>query len=133
MIIYDPSQNLSLSIMFTEGLSLFIKLQVILMTVFDQDALCELDLYARNFSGRHYNNIGICLSKFHRRGDYNVDTAIGFIERNLVMPAAKDYLLCHGSMSQNLRNTFPKGMRTRVAEMLEESFRAEFNLGNYWN
>ena len=119
--------------MLSEGLSLSIKVQVNFMTVFDQDALCELDLYARNFSGRHYNNIGICLSKFHRRGDYNVDTAIGFIERNLVMPAAKDYLACHGSMTQSLRNTFPKGMRIRVAEMIEESFRAEFKLGNYWD
>ena len=102
------------------------------MTEFDCHAATELDLYARNFSGVHYNSVGKRLSKFHQRGDFNYERAVKYIERNLVTPAAKDYLLCHGSMTQNLRNTFPKSMRLFVAEQLVSSFRAEFELGNYW-
>jgi hypothetical protein len=109
-----------------------INLQVILMTDFDCHAATELDLYARNFSGVHYNSVGKCLSKFHQRGDFNYERAVKYIERNLVMPAAKDYLLCFGSMTQSLRNTFPKSMRLFVSEQLANSFRAEFELGNYW-
>ena len=63
------------------------------MTDFDCHAATELDLYARNFSGVHYNSVGKRLSKFHQRGDFNYERAVKYIERNLVMPAAKDYLL----------------------------------------
>jgi len=49
------------------------------------------------------------------------------------MPAAKDYLMQFGSMTQGLRNTFPKSMRLFVAEQLADRFRAEFELGNYWS
>lgn len=122
-------------IWFTEGLKSFtsnINLQVILMTDFDCHAVTELDLYARNFSGEHYNTVFKCLSKFHKRGDFSYEIAVKYIERNLVLPAAKDYLLTQGSMTQGLRNTFPKSMRLFVAERLADSFRAEFELGNYW-
>jgi len=102
------------------------------MTDFDCHAATELDLYARNFSGEHYNSVGKCLSKFHKRGDFNYERAVKYIERNLVMPAAKDYLLTQCSMTQGLSNTFPKSMRLFVAEQLANSYRAEFELGNYW-
>ena len=103
------------------------------MTDFDCYAATELDLHACNFSSEHYNSVGKCLSKFHQRGDFNYERAVKYIERNLVTPAAKDYLLTQCSMTQNLRNTFPKSMRLFVAEQLVSSFRAEFELGNYWN
>jgi len=103
------------------------------MTDFDCHAATELDLYARNFSGEHYNSVGKCLSKFHKRGDFDYETAVKYIERNLVLPAAKDYLLTCCSMTQGLRNTFPKSLRLFVSEQLANSYRAEFELGNYWN
>ena len=103
------------------------------MTDFDCHAATELEQYARNFSGEHYNDVGACLSKHHKRGDFSYEIAVGYIERNLVLPAAKDYLLTQCSMTQGLPNTFPKSMRLFVAEQLANSYRAEFELGNYWN
>jgi hypothetical protein len=103
------------------------------MTDFDCHAATELELHARNFSGEHYNSVGKCLSKHHKRGEFSYEIAVGYIERNLVLPAAKDYLLTQCSMTQGLRNTFPKSMRLFIAEQLANSYRAEFELGNYWN
>tara|TARA_A100001201_G_C3989585_1_gene171173 strand:- start:281 stop:592 length:312 start_codon:yes stop_codon:yes gene_type:complete len=102
------------------------------MTDFDSHAVRELELHACNFSGEHYNTVYKCLSKFHKRGDFNYEIAVKYIERNLVLPAAKDYLLTFCSMTQGLRNTFPKSMRLFVAEQVADSFRAEFEIGNYW-
>ena len=103
------------------------------MTVLiDQDARVELELYSCNFSSAHYNGVGKVLSKFHKNGTYDYERAVKYIERNLVLPAAKDYLMCHGSMTQSLRNTFPKNLRMVIAEDIANTFRAEFELGNYW-
>jgi hypothetical protein len=35
-------------------------------------------------------------------------------------------------MTQSLRNTFPKNLRMVIAEDIANTFRAEFELGNYW-
>ena len=102
------------------------------MTDFDSHAATELDSYACNFSSAHYNNVGKVLSKFHKNGTYDYERAVKYIERNLVLPAAKDYLLCHCSMTKSLRNTFPKNLRMVIAEDIANSFKAEFELGNYW-
>jgi len=103
------------------------------MTVFvDQDARVELELYSCNFSSSHYNGVGKVLSKFHKNGTYDYERAVKYIERNLVLPAAKDYLMCNGSMTQSLRNTFPKNLRMIIAEDIANAFKAEFELGNYW-
>ncbi len=99
--------------------------------IIDKDAFRELELYSEHFSDVHLNSTVKCLSKFHKRGDFDLDRAIAYVDRNLVMPAAKDYLLCHGSMTQNLKNTFPKCLRLQVAESLTERFVEEFKLGNY--
>ena len=103
------------------------------MTDFDCHAATELELHARNFSGEHANTVGKCLSKFHKRGEFSYEIAVKYIERNLVLPAAKDYLLTCCSMTQGLRNTFPKSMRLFVAEQVATNYGAEFELGNYWN
>ena len=137
MIIFDHlAESLTVSLFDTLRDSIppnFINLQVILMTVFvDQDARVELELYSCNFSSAHYNSVGKCLSKFHKNGTYDYERAVKYIERNLVLPAAKDYLMCHGSMTQSLRNTFPKHLRMVVAEDIANAFKAEFELGNYW-
>ena len=65
----------------------------------DTEAARELELYAVNFSSAHYNSVGKTLSKFYKQGTFNLDRAIAYIERYLLVPAAKDYKLCYGSMS----------------------------------
>lgn len=99
--------------------------------IIDNDAFRELELYSENFSDIHLNSTVKCLAKFHKRGDFELDRAIAYVDRNLVMPAAKDYLLRHGSMTQSLKSTFPKCLRVQVAESLTRRFVEEFKLGNY--
>ena len=103
------------------------------MTGHDPHAERELELYACNFSGEHYNTVARTLSKKHESGVYDMERAIGYIERNLVTPAAKDYLTCHCSMTESLRGMFPKSFRLAVAESIEDQLRDEFRLGNYYN
>ena len=81
------------------------------MTDFDCHAATELDLYARNFSGEHYNSVGKCLSKHHKRGEFNYEIAVGYIERNLVLPAAKDYLLTQCSICLLYTSPSPRDQR----------------------
>ncbi len=100
--------------------------------MFDNHALTELELIAENDCGERVNTVYKVLSKKHQQGIYDMERAIGYIERQLVLPAAKTYLMEHCSMTQGLRNTFPKAMRLQVAENIEAKQRAEFNLGNYW-
>tara|TARA_R110002012_G_scaffold15354_5_gene61356 strand:- start:186 stop:497 length:312 start_codon:yes stop_codon:yes gene_type:complete len=102
------------------------------MTGFDAHALTELELIAENDCGERCNSVYRTLSKKHQKGTYDMEKAIGYIERHLVLPAAKTYLMEQCSMTQGLRNTFPKSMRLQVAETIEEKQRAEFNLGNYY-
>ncbi len=99
---------------------------------FDYHALTELELIAENDCGERVNTVYKVLSKKHKQGIYDMERAIGYIERQLVLPAAKTYLMENCSMTQGLRNTFPKSMRLQVAENIEAKQRAEFNLGNYW-
>ncbi len=100
--------------------------------MFDNHALTELELIAENDCGERVNTVYKVLSKKHKQGIYDMERAIGYIERQLVLPAAKTYLMENCSMTQGLRNTFPKAMRLQVAEIIEAKQRAEFNLGNYW-
>lgn len=98
----------------------------------DTDAARELELYACNFSESHYNGAAKTLSKFYQKDTFNLDRAIAYIERYLLVPAAKDYQLCHGSMFQSWNQTFPKPERLVAAENLARMFVSEFRLGNFW-
>lgn len=98
----------------------------------DTDAARELQLYACNFSEAHYNMVGKTLSKFHKQGTFNLDRAIGYVDRYLLIPAAKDYVLCYGSMSTSWNTLFPKPTRSHAAESIAREFVAEFRSGNYW-
>jgi hypothetical protein len=98
----------------------------------DTVASRELQLYALNFSGSHYNMVGKTLSKFYQKGTYSHDRAIAYIERYLLVPAAKDYNLCHGSMYTAWNTIFPKPERMAAAESIARSFVSEFRLGNFW-
>lgn len=98
----------------------------------DQDAVHELELYAVNFSESHYNTVAKTLSKFYKQGTFSLDRAIAYIERYLLVPAAKDYKLCHGSMSTPWNAMFPKPERLVAAESIAHGFVSEFRLGNFW-
>ena len=99
----------------------------------DTTAARELEVYAVNFSGSHYNTVGKTLSKFYKQGTFNLDRAIAYIERYLLVPAAKDYKLCYGSMATSWSQMFPKPERLVAAESIAHAFVSEFRLGNFWN
>lgn len=92
----------------------------------------ELQLYACNFSESHYNSVGKTLSKFYQKGTFNLDRAIAYIERYLLVPAAKDYKLINGSMATSWNTMFPKAERLAAAESIAHAFVSEFRLGNFW-
>ena len=98
----------------------------------DTDAVRELELYAVTFSGYHYNTVGKTLSKFYKQGTFNIDRAIAYIERYLLVPAAKDYKLCNGSMSTSWNQMFPKPERLVAAESIAHAFVSDFRSGNFW-
>jgi hypothetical protein len=98
----------------------------------DTTAARELEVYALNFSGAHYNGVGQILSKFWRKGTFDLDIAIGYIERNLCTPAAKDYQQEFGSMTTSWNQMFPKPERLVAAESIARSLVEEFRLGNVW-
>lgn len=98
----------------------------------DATAARELQLYACNFSESHYNSVGKTLSKFYKNGTFNLDRAIAYIERYLLVPAAKDYKLCYGSMATSWNQMFPKPERLVAAESIAHGFVSEFRLGNFW-
>lgn len=98
----------------------------------DTTAARELELYAVNFSESHYNTVAKTLSKFYKQGTFNLDRAVAYIERYLLVPAAKDYNLCHGSMFTPWNAVFPKPERLVAAESIAHAFVSEFRLGNFW-
>jgi len=102
------------------------------MTVLDH-AMTELRLAAVNDCGEMVNQVTKTLSKKHQSGEFLYERAIGYVERQLVLPAAKNYALQHCSMTQSWRSLFPKALRMQVAEDIVESMLAEFRIGNYWD
>jgi hypothetical protein len=98
----------------------------------DTIASRELQLYACNFSSAHYNMVGKTLSKFYKQGTYSHDRAIAYIDRYLLIPAAKDYKLTCGSMYDKWNAMFPKAERMLAAESIAHEFVSEFKLGNLW-
>jgi len=94
--------------------------------IIDETAARELELYARNFSGTHWNTCVATLHKFYKRGDYSHDRAIGYISRYLCVPAAKDYHLCCGSMTQSWNSLFNKPTRDFAAECIAEELHSDF-------
>ena len=93
----------------------------------------EIEVYALNFSGSHYNGAGRCLQKHYQQGEYSKDRAIKYLERYLITPAAKQYRLEHGSMTDSWFVLFPKADRLLAAESIADQFLSEFKLGNFWS
>jgi len=102
------------------------------MTDFDYVLAHELELHVAHFSSVHYNGTGKTLSKFWLKDTFNYDRALGYVYRNLVIPAAKDYHLTCGSETQVWNTMFPISERKQVAETILDKFISEFRLGNFW-
>jgi len=101
--------------------------------MFDNHAITELQLTAENHCGEYVNMVWKTLSKKHKAGVFDYERAIKYVDRYMIIPAAKDYAMCHCSMTQSWHSLFPKALRMEVAENIVESMLAEFRIGNYWN
>ena len=95
------------------------------------DAARELQLYTDNTEA-YIRPAWVTLGKFHKRGTFNLDRAIAYLERYVLTPAAKQYNREHGSMSTSWHAIFPKAVRLEAAEAIAAGMVAEFRLGNYW-
>ena len=102
------------------------------MTDFDYDLALELEIHAGNFSDVHFNVIGRTLSKFWRKGSFNYERALGYVYRNLIIPAAKDYKVRHDSFNQSWHIMFPIPERKLAAENILNRFVDEFKLNDFW-
>ena len=100
------------------------------MTDFDYASAYELEIHASNFSS--ISDVGRTLTKFWLKGTFSYDRALGYVYRNLILPAAKDYKLCHGSITQSWPTMFPIPERKVAAENILNHFVGEFKLGNFW-
>jgi hypothetical protein len=98
----------------------------------DHIAANELALYALNFSGAHYNMVGRTLGKFYKQGTYDHDRASQYVDRYLLVPAAKDYVQCCGSMTDSWCKMFNKATRMEAAEAIARGFVVEFKLDNFF-
>ena len=98
----------------------------------DHIAARELELYATNVRAWIHPVISK-LSKKYKAGTFDYGKAITAVERYCLTPAAKQYMLECGSMTQHWADLFPKPVRMEAAEAIVDSWIAEFKLGNFWD
>ena len=101
------------------------------MTDFEH-TMFDLQVTAENFCGETVNKVYKTLSKKHKANVFDYERAIGCVDRQMLIPAAKDYQLRKGSMTQSWKSKFPKALRMQVAENIVDKLLVEFRLGNYW-
>jgi len=89
---------------------------------------CEHD---RFFAPAYYWPAYKTLGKFHQANTFSLDRAIKYLDRYLLLPAAKEYLKQYGSMTDSIKQMFPKAERLKLAEVLALEMVGEFRLGNY--
>ena len=100
----------------------------------------ELFTYAINFSGPHYNGTMKTLCKQwiqHGKGDrqqgWNYLKALTYVNRALIIPAAKDYKRVFGSMTDRWFDYFPPNIRNMAAIRVLNMWLSEFELGNLYD
>ena len=91
----------------------------------------ELELYATNVEA-WIKPAWLTLGKFHKKGTFNRDRGIAYLDRYVLIPAAKQYRLECCSMTDRWSDVFPKAARLEAAESILDGMVAEFKLGNYW-
>jgi len=87
--------------------------------------ITELDLYIENtraVARAYYFPTLRMIARHYDRGQGDYEKGIKAISRFTVLPAARQYLLEHGSMTDSVRDIFPKAMRDIVATGLMERF-----------
>ena len=89
---------------------------------------CEHDQF---FAPAYYWPAYKTLGKFHKANTFSLDRAIKYLDRYLLLPAAKEYLKHHCSMTDSVKQMFPKAERLKLAEVLALEMVGEFRLGNY--
>lgn len=96
----------------------------------------ELLLYIENDWAVHRAFLAPTLrtvAKHYDKGQGDYGKALAAISRYAVLPAAREYVKVHGSMTASVKQMFPKPLRDAVAEDLLEYFLAEYRLGNrFW-
>jgi hypothetical protein len=92
----------------------------------------ELELYATNVESWIAPVIKT-LSKKHRAGIFDYGKAINYVDRYCLTPAAKQYRLEFGGMTDRWSDLFPKVVRQEAAQSIVDNWVAEFRLGNYWD
>ena len=90
----------------------------------------ELELYATNVDA-YITPVIKNLAKHWKRGNFSLDRAIHSIERYCLTPAAKQYKLEMGSMTDSWHRMFPKAARLEAAESIARQVVDEFRLGNF--
>lgn len=98
----------------------------------DETAARELELYASNVEA-WIGPVIKTLGKKHRARAFDLERAINYVDRYCLIPAAKQYRLEFGGMTDRWQDLFPKAVRQQAAESIVTSWVAEFRLGNYWN
>lgn len=101
------------------------------MTDFEHK-MFDLGLTAENFCGETVNKVYITLSKKHKANVFDYERAIGYVDRQMLIPAAKDAVLTKGSMTESWKSKYPKALRMQVAENIVNKLLAEFRCENYW-
>ena len=98
----------------------------------DDIAARELELYATN-TECWIAPVIKTLSRKYKRGTFDYERAIAYVDRYCLVPAAKQYRLEFGGMCDRWSDIFPRSVRLKAAESIVNSWIAEFRLGNYWD
>jgi hypothetical protein len=92
----------------------------------------ELELYAENVEA-WIKPAWLTLGKFYRAGTFDLDRGIAYLDRYVLIPAAKQYRLEFCGMTDRWNVIFPKPIRLQAAESIVSGMVAEFKLGNFWS
>ena len=92
----------------------------------------ELELYATNVEA-WIGPVIKTLSKKYRAGIFDYGRALAYVDRYCLTPAAKQYRLEFGGMTDRWSDLFPKPVREQAAAAIVGQWVAEFRLGNYWD
>jgi hypothetical protein len=96
------------------------------------DAAVELALYAKNTEA-WIKPAWLTLGKFYRKGTFNRDRAIAYVDSYVLIPAAKQYRLEFCGIRDKWDTVFPKPSRLEAADSIVSGMIAEFKLGNFWS
>lgn len=105
-------------------------------TQIDRHALTELALYIHNDHGAYKAYfLPTCktIARHYDRGQGDYEKGIKALARYTVLPAARQYLLEHGSMTDSVKGVFPPAIRQLVAVDLMQYFLDEYRAGSrFW-